>query len=326
MVQGSGLACTLGLLLAVCAAGLATDAVAGALEVPGCGRAGPPAAPPGRLGVVFAGGGAKAAYEAGVALALRERGVRPTVVAGTSSGAVTAVMVALGAEDRLAALWRAVRPEDVIAWRPGTLLGGLLPGWLAVAVLREAGALLDPAPLRTMLAREVDLARLRETPTRVLVLAADLATGESRRFDNGTLTVDALLASATVPGLFPPVRADGGLLVDGGVLERAPILEVLEAHALDHLLVVLGYGGGAPAGTSVRAVLERAFELALAREVLRDAELARWRHPGVDVRVLRPSEPLGVRPLDFDGARLGRLVELGRRDGLECLARLGDGP
>lgn len=282
--------------------------------------------PGGRLGLVLGGGGAKGAYEAGVALALRERGVAPAAVAGTSSGALNATLVATGETERLAELWRTVRREDVFEYRPAAIWGGLLPGWLAVRVLASARGLLDPAPLRRTLRRHVDLDRLRTAPVPLLVVAADLLTGEARRFDNGTLTLDALVASATVPGLFPPVAADGAWLVDGGVVQRAPLLELLAAHPLDAVLVVLAYGDRPPRDAGIQPVVERALELALAREVLRDVELARLRHPAVSIRVLRPSESLDVRPLDFDGARLERLVALGRGDGLRCLDALAPEP
>jgi NTE family protein len=138
--------------------------------------------------------------------------------------------------------------------------------------------------------------------------------------------VDALVASATVPGVFPAVPAEGAVLVDGGIVQRAPTLELLDAERLDRLLVVLGYGADGLGGETIQPVLERAFELALAREVRRDVELARFRHPGVEIRVVQPSEPLRLRPLDFDGPRLASLVDLGRRDGLACLDGLGYRP
>ncbi len=279
-----------------------------------------------RVGLVFSGGGAKAAYEAGLALALHARGVVPAAVAGTSSGALNAVMVATGDAERLAALWRTLRREDVFYYPAATVFGGLLPGWLGLAYLRHAQAVLDPTPLRRTIERHLDLARLREAPVRLLILAADLVSGTPRRFDNATLTVDALLGSATIPAVFPAVPHEDALLVDGGIVQRAPTLELLDAHPLDRLLVVLGYEGTALGGTTVQPILERAFEIALTREILRDVELARFRHPGVEIRVVRPSEPLALRPFDFDGERLGRLVDLGQRDGLACLDALGYGP
>ncbi len=249
----------------------------------------------------------------------------PAAVAGTSSGAFNAAMVATGEAERLAALWRAIRREDVFSYPAVTIAGGLLPGWLAPWYFRDVRGALDPTPLRRTIERHLDLGRVRDARVRLLVLAADLVSGRPRRFDNETLTVDALVASATVPGLFPAVVTEGAVLVDGGIVQRAPTLELLDAHPLDRLLVVLGYASEPLADPTVQPVLERSFEMALAREVLRDVELAGFRHPAVEIRVLRPSEPLRVRPLDFDGARLGRLVDLGRRDGLACLDALGYG-
>jgi NTE family protein len=276
-----------------------------------------------RLGVVFAGGGAKAAYEAGLGLALHDRGVVPAAVAGTSAGAINAALLAAGETERLAGLWRTIRREDVFAYRAPAVLGAILPGWLGFRLLARGRGLLDPAPLRATLARHVDLERVRSAPTAVLVVATDLRSGTAARFDNATLTLDALVASATVPGLFPPVAAGDRLLVDGGVVQRAPVLELLAAHRLDRLLVVAAYGSEAPREPTLQTVVERAVELALTREIERDVELARRRHPRVDVQVLVPSSPLRVRPLDFDGARLVPLIELGRADGRRCLEALG---
>jgi NTE family protein len=252
--------------------------------------------------------------------------VVPAAVAGTSSGALNAALLAAGEPERLAALWRSLRREDVFQYPAATVFGGLLPGWLGLIPLRHARAVLDPAPLRRTIEREVDFPRLRASPIRLLVLAADLVSGAPRRFDNASLTVDALVASATVPGVFPAVPAEGAVLVDGGIVQRAPTLELLDAERLDRLLVVLGYGADGLGGETIQPVLERAFELALAREVRRDVELARFRHPGVEIRVVQPSEPLRLRPLDFDGPRLASLVDLGRRDGLACLDGLGYRP
>jgi len=273
--------------------------------------------------VVFAGGGAKAAYEAGLGLALHERGIAPAAIAGTSAGAINAVLLATGEAERLAELWRTIRREDVFAYRAPAVLGGLLPGWLAFRLLAGARGLLDPAPLRATLARHVDLERVRSAPVTVLVVTTDLVSGTAQRFDNTTLTIDALVASATVPGLFPPVATGERLLVDGGVVQRAPVLELLATRPLDRLLVVSAYASDPPREATLQAVVERALELALTREIARDVELARHRHPGVDVQVLAASTPLRVRPLDFDGARLGPLVELGQADGRRCLDALG---
>ena len=189
-------------------------------------------------------------------------------------------------------------------------------------MLAGLGAL-GPAPLRATLARQIDLERVRSARVAVLVLATDLVSGAAQRFDNASLTLDALVASATVPGLFPAVAEGGRLLVDGGVVQRAPVLELLAAHAVDRLLVVSAYASEPPRDAALQSVIERAMELALTREIERDVELARLRHPRVDVLVLTPSAPLRVRPLDFDGHRLATLVDLGLADARRCLVALG---
>src|SRR5262249_9947812 len=172
--------------------------------------------------IVFSGGGAKGAWEAGVAAALIERGVPVRVVAGSSAGALNAVMVADGRLDRLESLWRSLTRDQVYSLRPSVVFAGLLPGWLTALSLAHATSLLDPARLRALLAATLDLDRVRASPTRLVVVTTDLARREVRLFDNRPITRDALLATVAVPGLFPPVAVDGVPLVDGGLVARAP--------------------------------------------------------------------------------------------------------
>src|SRR5260370_34261675 len=102
----------------------------------GPGAAGSAACGPPRLpadaptALVLSGGGAKGAYEAGVAAGLVERGLTIRLVAGSSAGAPNAAMIADGRPDRLAALWRGLSRDRVDSLRTRGLLAGLLPGWL----------------------------------------------------------------------------------------------------------------------------------------------------------------------------------------------------
>jgi NTE family protein len=285
----------------------------------GCAPARPSADAP--LALVLSGGGAKGAYEAGVATALLARGVPIRLVTGSSAGALNAAMIADGRLERLESLWRAIRREDVYALRPSVLFAGLLPGWLTLLTLDRAGSLFDDAPLRALIVGALDLERVRVSSVRVLVIAADLARREKRVFDNATLTVDALMAAAAVPGAFAPVEVDGTLLVDGGLTGRAPVLEALEAGVpVERALVVMSYSPderGAPP-TTMRLAIEEAFEMAMVHQIRRDTELARLKFPAVDVQLLTPSAPLDLRPLDFDAARIGRALDLGKRDGAAC--------
>jgi NTE family protein len=276
------------------------------------------------VALVLSGGGAKGAWEAGAAAALIEAGVPVRLVAGSSAGALNAAMLADGRLDQLQALWRSLSREQVYELRPGVLFAGLLPGWLTLLALDHAGSLFDPAPLRDLITARLDLERVRASPRRLLVVTTDLARRAARVFDNATVSVDALMAAAAVPGAFPPVAVDGVLLVDGGLTGRAPVLEALATEApIGRALVLLSYASdesGQPP-TRLRRTLEEAFETAMVHQIRRDAELAAFKHPEVDVQLLRPTAPLRLRPLDFDTAAMTEALERGRADALRCLER-----
>src|SRR5262245_22604970 len=275
--------------------------------------------------LVLSGGGAKGAWEAGVAAALADAGLPITLVAGSSAGALNAAMIAAGRADRLEALWRGIDRDKVYSLRAPVFFAGLLPGWLTLLALDRAGSLFDPGPLRDLIATTVELERIRASPVRLLVTTTDLERRDKRVFDNAGVTVDVLLAAAAVPGAFPAVAVDGALLVDGGLTGRAPVIEALEAGVpLGRVIVVMRYAseerGRRP--TTMRAALEEAFEMGMIHQIRRDTELARLKHTGVDVQLLTPSQPLQLRPLDFDAAGIARALELGRGDARECLRAL----
>ena len=233
------------MLLLLVAPAMACERARGAADVP--------------TALILSGGGAKGAWEAGVAAALVERGLPLRLVAGSSAGALNAAMVADGRLDRLQALWRTVTREQVYTLRPSVLFAGLLPGVLTLLALDRAGSLLDPAPLRALITDAIDLERIRASHVELLVVATDLARYDKRAFDNHSVSVDALMAATAVPGAFPPVRVDGVPLVDGGLTGRAPVLEALAlGRPIGRAIVVMSYASDerASAPTTLRHTLE----------------------------------------------------------------------
>jgi len=71
--------------------------------------------------------------------------------------------------------------------------------------------------------------------------------------------------------------------------------------------------------TTMRRALEGALEMGMIHQIRRDTELARLKHPAVDVQLLTPAAPLRLRPLDFDPRSMAELLERGRLDALDCL-------
>jgi NTE family protein len=233
-------------------------------------------------------------------------------------------MLADGRLDRLQDLWRSLSREQVYSWRSGVIFAGLLPGWVTLLALDGAGSLFDPTPLRELIAGVLDIERIRASPRRLLVVTTDLARRAPRLFDNATVTIDALMAATAVPGAFPPVSVNGTLLVDGGLTGRAPVLEALATEVpIGRALVLLSYAADEPgqAPTRLRRTLEEAFETAMVHQIRRDAELARFKYPAVDVQLLTPGAPLHLRPLEFDPAGMAAALARGRTDALRCLER-----
>jgi NTE family protein len=273
--------------------------------------------------LVLSGGGAKGAYEAGVAAVFVERGLPIRLVAGSSAGALNAAMIADGRMERLEALWRGLSRDRVYSLRARVLFAGLLPGWLTLLALDRAGSLFDPGPLGELIDASLDLDRVRASRVRLLVITSDLARREPRLFDNQSITREALMAAAAVPGAFPAVDVGGTLLVDGGLTGRAPVLEALAAEpGVGRAVVVMSYAPderGAPP-TTMRRALEEAFEMGMIHQIRRDVELARLKFPGVEVHLLQPSAPLALRPLDFDQEGIARALARGRADAIACLS------
>jgi NTE family protein len=160
---------------------------------------------------VLGGGGSLGAAQAGMLRALAERGIRPDLVIGTSVGSVNGSLLALdpdNAPGRLDEVWRRMTRQKVF---PGGPLAQL-------TTLRKYKNYLFPNNgLAEILATELlgvdDFSHLTLPFGAV---AVDAMTGQAVLIDNGPLT-PAILASAAIPGIYPPVHHQGRTLYDGGV-------------------------------------------------------------------------------------------------------------
>lgn len=161
----------------------------------------------GGVALALGGGAALGWAHIGVLRVLEAAGIPVTAVAGTSIGALVAVALAADALDDLEALARDANALAVLRLLDPHFKRGALLGARGIARRLEAH-----------LAGH-DLARLGLP---CAVTAADLVTGTLVVLRNGPAT-PAVLASIAIPGVFPPVRRDGALLVDGGVLMPVPV-------------------------------------------------------------------------------------------------------
>lgn len=185
-------------------------------------RAGPLPRP---VGFVLGGGGSLGAVQVGMLEALTERRVRPDLVVGTSVGALNGAVVALhpeAAANRLSHAWARITHNQVF---PGGLLG-------QVRTLQHSKTHLFPnTGLAEVIAHFIGPTTAFDDLT--LPFAAvtmDVATADPHIIDTGTL-LPALLASAAIPGIFPPVSHEGRTLYDGGVVANVPLRQALDRGA-----------------------------------------------------------------------------------------------
>lgn len=166
---------------------------------------------------VLGGGGQLGAHEAGMLRALLERGIVPDLVVGTSVGAINGAAIATSPTVeqalRLADTWGAIENSDVFA---GSLFGRL-------ATLARTGTHLhDNAPLRAVLTEALEIPLIEDLPVRFQCVAASIQAAAEHWFTSGPV-VDAVLASAAVPGLLPPVEVGGEHFIDGGIVNSIPV-------------------------------------------------------------------------------------------------------
>ncbi|MEQ6290754.1 patatin-like phospholipase family protein [Vogesella sp. GCM10023246] len=226
------------------------------------------------VGLVLAGGGARAAYQVGVLMAVahmlpRNDGNPFPIISGTSAGAINAVGLAAGAMHFrratafLAKMWKGLHVTDVyradwpffarafLQWGGSVFTGGKL--------VHNPASFLDSAPLRDLLGRSVQFAGVSQSiergDLRALSLTASCyTTGQSVSFFEGAsdidewsrhqrlgvrerIGVDHLMATSAIPLIFPAATIDGRFYCDGAIRQMAPLSPALHLGA-ERLFVI----------------------------------------------------------------------------------------
>jgi NTE family protein len=177
-----------------------------------------PAAPSRRIALVLGGGGMKGFAHIGVMRALDERGIVPTLYAGTSIGAMMAAARVGGiSADDLATRATALRRRDLFRLNHFGML---------MERMRSPSIYLED-PLRDLCKAVVPEGTFADLDVPLLVNTVDLERGVPVTWGSRGLqdvsVQDAVYASCALPGFFPPGRVDGRLCIDGGVTDNLPV-------------------------------------------------------------------------------------------------------
>src|SRR6266542_2498526 len=208
------------------------------------------------ISLALQGGGSWGAYTWGVLDALlASRGVAIAQLSGTSAGAINAAIVAgalakgstAQARQALRSFWLSIA-EDASADLMRAWFGPLERHWrnsinewlLAYGIAPPYAA--NPCAvdfLRNAIAKHVDIDAIRSKFAPVLfVTVTAVKTGLSRVISNDAMSIDVLLASASLPDLFPAVEIDGEWYWDGGYGGNPTLWPMISSHVSNDIIVV----------------------------------------------------------------------------------------
>jgi NTE family protein len=161
-----------------------------------------------KIGLALASGGARGSAHVGVLKVLEAEGIPISAVTGSSIGALVGGAYAAGVSvERIEQEWLNTNlPKVVRSFLPTFPRAGLSSG----------------GELRKYLQELIGDVRIEELPIPFAAMGCDIDTGEGVVLDHGPLA-DAMRASSSIPGIFQPVRWEGHLLVDGGLVEPLPV-------------------------------------------------------------------------------------------------------
>lgn len=241
---------------------------------------------------VFAGGGSLGAVQVGMLRALVEAGVRPDFVVGSSAGAINAAYFAgapdLDGVERLAQVWAGLKRADVF---PLSLMH-------ALRLLRRPDYIVEPDGLRRLIETHLQFENFEDARLPLHIMATD-QQGMSVRLSSGSV-MDAILASAAIPGVFPTVPIGGRHLMDGAIAANTPLRLAVELGATRIVVLPTGYScalEGPPRGVIGRTL--HAITLLIAWQLMQELEAL---PDAIQVHMAPALCPLDVSPYDFSVA------------------------
>ena len=185
--------------------------------------------------LVLGGGGAFGSFEAGFLYTIFDK-IEFDKIYGTSVGGLNAVLMAQaylnGNPEIIKNLWTNLVSKNSDIYKKN---------YLALITMRSP---LSFSPLRKIIKDKINIKEILKMEKQIFLTSCDMISGNSITFSNQNGLsekefVDALIASASVPPLFPPVEIKNHVLVDGGVRDNVPLMSVINNPELDSILVIL---------------------------------------------------------------------------------------
>jgi NTE family protein len=200
-----------------------------------------------KTGLCLSGGGIRGLAHLGTVKALNENGYTIDIIAGTSMGAIMGLFLADG-----------YTPDEV----QDLLKNAKRSTFIKRNITK--GHLLSYDGLKVFLKQNIRANSFENLKIPLVVAATDINNGRIQYFSKGTV-IDKVLASASIPIIFPPVHWNNTILVDGGLLENLPARAIREQTETIIGVNVnprcLGLEKGTP--KNMLQLAERAFHVAM---------------------------------------------------------------
>jgi NTE family protein len=200
-------------------------------------------------GLAMSGGGARGLAHIGVIAALEENGISPGVISGSSMGAVIGALYAAGVStDEMLSIARSSKLTNLFEWS--------FPkhrGMLTLKVLFQ------------FLEAHIEHDSFEALKKKLYIAASNISLGQIEVFSKGPL-FQVVVASASIPIIFEPQIINGHTFVDGGLFNDLPI-DPLVGKCEKIIASHVNYNGPDPELSSIRAIAERVYRLAIYQNV-----------------------------------------------------------
>lgn len=200
-------------------------------------------------GLVLSGGGARGLAHIGVIAALAKHGIHPGIISGSSMGAIVGALYAGGVgTDEMLKIARNRKLHNLFNW-----------------TFPRRGGMLNLKLLKQVLEQYLPEDSFSKLKIKLYIVASNISAGREEVFSKGPLH-RAVLASASIPIIFEPQIINNQTYVDGGLFNDMPV-EPVVGKCRQIIASHVNYNGPEPEITSIRAIAERVYRLAIYQHV-----------------------------------------------------------
>ena len=245
---------------------------------------------------VFSGGASLGAVEVGMLKAIVEYGIKPDLILGTSVGSINGAFFAnnptMEGVLELEQLWKKIRTKDVF-------------GNISIVPIKKIATfsqhIMDPRNLRTLISEKLTFKKIEDTKIPLYIISTNINTGEEIIFNKG-LVAEAIMASAGIPGVFPPQHMGKLTLIDGGIVNNAPISTAKKLGAERIIVFPIGFPYTPNKELkNLTEVIIPTFAYLLNRQLSSDYYIYKDK---VDLIIIPAPENIQVGPHDFSKSEL----------------------